>query len=161
VSNPVILPNGSQEWYQEGLLHRLDGPAVIRPSGYQAWHLDGKYHRIDGPAWIHPDGYQYWYQEDKLHRLDDPAAIWKDGTQAWYQEGLRHRLDGPAIIHPNGTQEIWIWGEIPRIWNNHVVTDVQLDLEFPSARHLPQYINCTVWQIDDPEERTLAILKYS
>jgi hypothetical protein len=57
--------------------------------------------------------------------------------------------------------EIWIWGEIPRIWNDYVVTRDQLDLEFPSARHLPQYTNCSVWWIDNLEERTLAILKYS
>jgi hypothetical protein len=42
-----------------------------------------------------------------------------------------------------------------------VVTRDQLDLEFPSARHLPEYTNCRVWWVGNEEERTLAILKYS
>jgi hypothetical protein len=57
--------------------------------------------------------------------------------------------------------EIWVWGEVPRIWNDHIVTDDKLDEEFPSARHLSEYTNCHVWWVDDLEERVLAILRYS
>jgi len=84
-----------------------------------------------------------------------------NGTQEWLQDGELHRLDGPAVIWPDGSQEVYVWGEIPHTWNNHIITDDQLDLEFPSARHLPQYTNCRVWWVDDLEERQLAILKYS
>jgi hypothetical protein len=136
--NPTTYSNGSQEWY-----------------------LGGKLHRLDGPAYIWPDGSQEWWQEGELHRLDGPAYIGSDGYQAWYLEGKRHRLDGPAVIRVNGTKEVWVWDKIPSVWNDHIVTSDQLDEEFSSARLLAEYTNCRVWWVDNPEERTLAILKYS
>jgi hypothetical protein len=57
--------------------------------------------------------------------------------------------------------EIYVWGEIPRIWNSHVVTEDKLDEEFSSACLLPEYTNCHVWWVEDLTERQLAILKYS
>jgi hypothetical protein len=156
----LVKPDDTQEWWQNGKRHRLDGPAWIHPDGSQEWHQNGKRHRLDGPAVIWADGYQVWYQDGMVHRLDGPAMIYHSGDQLWYQEGLCHRVDGPAIINSDGTKEVRVWGEIPRIWNDHIVTVDQLDLEFPSARHLPDFVN-KVWWIDDLEERTLAILKYS
>jgi hypothetical protein len=79
---------GTQRWYQNDLLHRLDGPAII-----------------------HKDGDQSWYQNGKLHRTDGPAIIYKSGTQSWYQNGKLHRTDGPAVILPNGNKEWWIDGK--------------------------------------------------
>jgi hypothetical protein len=134
---------------------------AIDPDGTQSWYQEGNLHRLDGPAYIGSDGSQSWYLEGRLHRLDGPAYIGSDGTQHWYQEGKFHRFDGPAWIRPDGTMEIYVWGEIPRIWNNHIVTSDQLDLEFPSAQHLPEYTNCCVWWVEDLTERQLAILKYS
>ena len=78
--------------------------------GTQRWYLDGKLHRLDGPAWIRADGSQSWYQNGKRHRLDGPAVISAYGTQHWFQNGELHREDGPAVIESDGTQEWWLNG---------------------------------------------------
>jgi hypothetical protein len=38
------------EYYQDGMLHREDGPAVERINEYAAWYLYGNLHRVGGPA---------------------------------------------------------------------------------------------------------------
>jgi hypothetical protein len=88
MSEHTILQDGRQEWrLQNGLLHRLDGPAVIYASGTQAWWLQGKRHRSDGPAMIWQDGTQEWWLHGRRHRSDGPAMIWRSGTQDWFLNG--------------------------------------------------------------------------
>jgi len=49
--------------YQNGKLHSYnDLPAIIYPDGTQFWYQNGELHRLDGPAIIYPDGTQLWYQ---------------------------------------------------------------------------------------------------
>ena len=45
-----IYPNGTQEWYRDGELHR-DGdlPAVIHPDGSQEWYRNGIHYRYAYP----------------------------------------------------------------------------------------------------------------
>ena len=53
--------NGATNYYLDGELHRLGGPAIEDNSGRKAWFLFGKRHREDGPAVICPDGtIEYW-----------------------------------------------------------------------------------------------------
>ncbi len=75
---------GTKQWYQDGLLHRLDGPAVV-----------------------YPNGTRFWYQDGELHRLDEPAMIWANGTKLWYKHGQLHRVDGPSIEYADGDKEWW------------------------------------------------------
>ena len=53
--------DGEKLWFQDGKLHRTDGPAVEHPNGTKEWYLNGKKHRTDGPALEHPDGTKSWY----------------------------------------------------------------------------------------------------
>ena len=58
----VIWAGGSKSWYQNGLLHRTDGPANVRLQlGRQSWWLNGVRHRTDGPAIEDADGSRYWF----------------------------------------------------------------------------------------------------
>jgi hypothetical protein len=95
----VIKSNGGREWYQNGLLHRIDGPAYIYANG-EKWYRNGKLHRDDGPAFDNVSSTR-WYQDDQLHRIGGPAVVKKDGSW-WYQNDQLHRDDGPAIINKNG-----------------------------------------------------------
>jgi hypothetical protein len=107
----IVLSDGTQEWRENGVLHRYDGPAIIRPDGTQEWWRDGKLDREDGPAVIYPDGTQEWWRRGKRHRTaNGPSVIRADGTQEWWFEGVLHSYDGPAVIRPDGTQEWWING---------------------------------------------------
>ena len=78
--------NGSIEyeaWYQNGKLHREDGPAkiVYRTDGsveIELWYQNGKLHREDGPAQIgyRTDGsvgYDMWYWHDE--QLEDITSL--------------------------------------------------------------------------------------
>ena len=87
----TIDEDGTQRWYQNEQLHRLDGPAVIYANGSQfwcQWCQNGLLHRLDGPAVICATGAQRWYQNGLLHRLDGPAVIGADGTLYWFLEGV-------------------------------------------------------------------------
>ena len=54
---------GSKRWYQNGELHREDGPAVIYADGSEAWYQNNKLHRIGGTL---ANGYKEWYQNGDL-----------------------------------------------------------------------------------------------
>ncbi len=64
------LKNGTTEYYLNGLLHRLDGPAIEYSNGAKEWYLNGKRHRVDGPAIELSNGLKKWcingiYLEEK------------------------------------------------------------------------------------------------
>jgi hypothetical protein len=49
------------EYYKNGELHRIDGPAVEWIDGDKHWYLNGLLHREDGPAIECAIGKKYWY----------------------------------------------------------------------------------------------------
>lgn len=83
----VIESNGSTCWYDNGQIHREDGPAIIYDNGGKEWCKRGKRHRDNGPAIICSDNSTEWWLNDKLHRENGPASIYSDGTKQWYIHG--------------------------------------------------------------------------
>jgi hypothetical protein len=63
--NGFVTIGGMTYHYQNGLLHREDGPAVEYPSGSVLWCQNGLRHRLDGPAYESFDGYKIWIFHDK------------------------------------------------------------------------------------------------
>ena len=61
----IILPTGAKEWFLNGKLHRVDGPAIENPNGEKLWYLHGNLHREDGPAIEWPNGTKFWYLNDE------------------------------------------------------------------------------------------------
>lgn len=88
-----VHSDGTIKWYQNGNLHRLDGPAVEYEEGHEE------------------HGYKEWYQNGNLHRLDGPAIEWPSGSSEWYCHGNLHRLDGPAIEYVSGIKSWYIEDE--------------------------------------------------
>jgi hypothetical protein len=85
----------------------------------EVYREDGLYHRLDGPAVTMPNGVRLWYREGKLHCDFGPAETWPDGTQFWYSNGLPHRANGnPAVIHADGSQFWYKNGELFRAAEN-------------------------------------------
>ncbi len=111
-----IDEHGTKRWFKDGLLHRLDGPAIIYPEGNIAWYKDGLYHRLDGPA-----------------------VVWKSGTKFWYQDGLLHRLDGPAVELIDESQEWWYEGKLLVI-TSEVISELLEEVLVDDKRK----INCMV-----------------
>ncbi len=82
----ISYDDSTQLWYQGGLIHRDDGPALICVNGDQHWYQHGTHHRDGGPAIIYANGDQTWYQHGQCHRDGEPAVI-RAGEQHWYQHG--------------------------------------------------------------------------
>jgi hypothetical protein len=105
-----------QEWWLNGQLHRIDGPAITCQNGSQYWCQYNQLHRTNGPASVEPN-IQYhtydkklttiaWYFNGKKHRIDGPAYYkhFDDDNkllEEWYIDGQLHREDGPASIEYN------------------------------------------------------------
>ena len=65
------LPNGDTHWYQNRVLHRLDGPAVVRDNGTKLWYVNNKVHRLDGPAVEHFNGKKEWWINGKEYSSEE------------------------------------------------------------------------------------------
>jgi hypothetical protein len=109
----TVFKNRTEWRNEEGLLHRLDGPAVEYASGTKCWYVNDKLHRLDGPAIEWKNGNKEWWVNGKRHRLDGPAIEWKHGNKEWLVNGKFHRLNlnGPAIECVDGDKEWWIEGK--------------------------------------------------
>ena len=64
------------------------------------YRVNGVLHRMDGPAMITARGVKKWYYRGFLHREDGPAIDWADGGYEYWFYGMMHRDDGPAIDYP-------------------------------------------------------------
>ena len=84
----VKVYNDRTKWYQDGKLHREDGPAVERANGDKEWYLNGKRHREDGPAIDWPGGSKYWYldgerlTEKEFNDIMNPVELTLDEIAA-------------------------------------------------------------------------------
>jgi len=69
----IIKTNGTQEYYQSGLLHRSnDLPAIVRANGSKEWWINGRRHRDNGlPAIVRVNGTQEYYNNGRK-----PDIIW-------------------------------------------------------------------------------------
>ena len=105
----TVRLDGTREWRLNGVLHRLDGPAIEWAHGDREFWVGGKRHRTDGPA-AERASYRVWLVNDEPHRLDGPAVEYANGSREFWMNGNLHRLDGPAIENADGTQEFWLNG---------------------------------------------------
>jgi hypothetical protein len=56
-----IDPDGTRYWYEDGQLHRENGPAVEWADGSREWWFRGELHRQDGPAIERANGTKEWW----------------------------------------------------------------------------------------------------
>jgi hypothetical protein len=66
-----VYDSGKKSWYQNGKLHREDGPAIEYANGSKEWFLNGEYHREDGPACEYADGRKFWYLNDESYTEEE------------------------------------------------------------------------------------------
>ena len=60
---------------------------TVYENGYRQWWQNGQLHRLDGPAVEYADGTREWWQKGLRHRLDGPAIEWANGHKEWWIEG--------------------------------------------------------------------------
>jgi len=71
----------------------FSGTVIFKDSGLKEWYSNGKLHRIGGPAVEGVDGYKEWRQYDMLHRIDGPAVEWANGDKEWWLNGIMYYLE--------------------------------------------------------------------
>lgn len=102
----LIHPNHKTlMYYQNGLLHRDNGPAKIN-SHQEVYYYKGSIHRDDNlPAkidmYIEKDGSktlvcEEYYRHGAHHRDNGPAVLWSSGSYQFYKKGELHNENGPA-----------------------------------------------------------------
>ena len=58
----MVTRFGQERWcLSNGMLHRIDGPALTHKNGARQWINYGLFHRLDGPAWEGADGNVVWW----------------------------------------------------------------------------------------------------
>ena len=84
---------------KNGALHSEDGPALI--AGKNMLYLqNGVEHRVGGPAVVHADGSKEWRQNGKTHRADGPAFEGANGNREFWLNGVEHAL-AYAVVKPS------------------------------------------------------------
>lgn len=73
-SRVVIYPDGTELWFYEGKLHRIDGPAIITRTGDESWYNYGRLHRTTGPA-LTVEGSNLWYVNGTRAYTDDEFQL--------------------------------------------------------------------------------------
>jgi hypothetical protein len=82
----------NDRFYREnGVYHRLNGPAIEWGNGDKYWMIYGNCHRLDGPAIERVNGQKEWWVDGKRHRLDGPAVEDVDGYKAWWVDGKEYQ----------------------------------------------------------------------
>lgn len=62
--------------------------------GNKVWYNNGKLHRIDGPAVEWSYGTKQWIKNDVLHRIGGPAMEYSKGGKIWMLYGIRYYESG-------------------------------------------------------------------
>jgi hypothetical protein len=89
---------GSDMTLKNGLLHSMDDKPY-NSSWDQVWFNEGKVHRENGPARVYNGTSFFWYKNGQVHRDNGlPAMEYDNGRRLWYEHGLPHRIGGlPAV----------------------------------------------------------------
>ena len=59
-------------------------------AGNRFWYQNGILHREDGPAIEYVDGICYWFQNDQVHREDGPAIEYPKDTDQWFLNNVEY-----------------------------------------------------------------------
>ena len=124
-------------WFDDGLWHREEGPAVIdwQPDGTksaESWHLKGELHRLGGPAitswWENSrPRVEIWFKHGTRHRADGPSY------QSWDQDGALTRTEWYVHGHAIGDQ-VMAW-----LTDNALPADPALWAEEQKARFVARF----------------------
>jgi hypothetical protein len=88
-----VTPSGTEMYYENGVLSRVDGPAVIHIGGDEEWWLNGNLHRFDGVDTLHPAicrwatmQFEYWFNGTLICKNPDHDTIITE-WQGWVDVG--------------------------------------------------------------------------
>lgn len=68
-------------------MYGINGMKIV--NGDKFWYQNGELHREDGPAIEYTNGDKFWYQNDVLHRKDGPAIEYNNGDIEYWSNGIK------------------------------------------------------------------------
>lgn len=78
----VIKRGKTTYFYQYNKLHKKDGPAIFFPDEYEEWWYNGLRHRIKGPSVFRTNGIkEYWFNGIKMTPEDVIVTFKRDILQ--------------------------------------------------------------------------------
>lgn len=90
----TVYENRIEYTNENGLLHRVDGPAIEWNNGDKSYFLNGMRHRTDGPAMVSHNGVFAWYLDGEVYSKKDFLKLTKTqyavlgrGIQTVYYQG--------------------------------------------------------------------------
>lgn len=107
----------------QGKIHRRTGPAVVRRGVSEYWE-NGLKHRANAPAVIYDNGNEEWWFEGERHRDDGPAFILRGFLNIWYFRGSIHRDGGgPAIEYA----DVKIWAKFDNCCRGNGMFPIEIE----------------------------------
>ncbi len=104
--SPIGRRQWCESWYQQGFLHRLDGPALRWQDGSQEWFVADQRHRERLPAVVGSDGLREWHFSHTSVALEDAEFDLSYYRMMFNAENF-YRERGPSVILGDGTR---FWG---------------------------------------------------
>lgn len=154
---PAFEKDGNKKWYLNGVLHRLDGPAIQYKNGSRLWFVNGVPHREELPAVVLADGTLKWYINGCLHRLDGPASK-TSLSEGWYFKNRLHRIDGPALVYVDGRRYYFIDGaefETEKLYRQGLEEVLKLPLELRLLDHREWVRNLATFEYQNVNKNML------
>ena len=87
----MILITGTEQWFEDGDLHKKDGPAILFAGGNEVWYRDGRCHRADGPAEIWQHGKEFY---NNLDTIEDEQNFIPKSLDDFYRKNNRNSSKG-------------------------------------------------------------------
>lgn len=123
---------------------------------------DGMIHEVDGDITVYANSSPSAFIGMKKVKLTEAVLVNNGRAIAHLNSKGLHRLDGPAVEYHNGIDEYWVDGEIPMSILDILIIHEDIDHEmFPSSKFVRRQYGRNVYRITEPDELTLAILRYS
>ncbi len=79
-TEPALVEKNKSVWYENGMIHRIGGPAYIADEKNCEWWVHGELHRTDGPAIISEACGNHWYiHGNKLTEVEHAMYVFVNG----------------------------------------------------------------------------------
>lgn len=127
--------------------HRGDNKPTMLGLKYNNWWYNGELHRVDGPAYQGTGYYLYdtYYTKEAFDKAmaeyndpvnATPTKVLPDGTKQWLYENKLHREEGPAEIKPNGEVKYSFFGYpvTAQEWQDNKDGKIKIDWEKFSSK---------------------------
>lgn len=105
ISGPAEL------WFEDGKLHRSDGPAITYADGTKEWWIRGRRHRQGAASVVVAKGARWNNWQPVGHMSSRKRMPLTGPAELYYSHGQLHNVSGPALRAQGRRDQYWLEGE--------------------------------------------------